>query len=78
MDVEASEFAIVSRMLAMGLLCRVDFLGVEFHDEHKFLDLITAAKAPHNFARVLKYVREQAGDDCKSELVDLGLRADAY
>ena len=77
MDIEGSEFSVLSRLLALGLLCSIDYLGVEFHDEAKFLSLLTAAGAPRNFARVLQYVREHAGPQCHVELVNLGLRDNA-
>ena len=32
---------------------------------------------PRNFARVLRYLRDHAGPQCKVELVNLGLRSNA-
>lgn len=77
MDIEGSEFALISRLLALGLLCQLDFVGVEFHDEPKFLTLLNAANAPRNFAKVLQFTRANAGPACGVELVNLGLRDNA-
>ena len=78
MDVEGSEFSLLSRLLFLGVMCQLDYLGVEYHDEKRFLELLNAAGAPKNFARVLAWMRTNAGPECnRLELVNLGLRDNA-
>lgn len=79
MDIEGAEFSILSRMLFLGVLCQgVDFLGVEYHDEPKFVEMLNAAGAPRNFANVVSFMRSHAGPECaRLELVNLGLRDNA-
>ena len=45
------------------------------HDEPKFVDLLTAAGAPRNFANVVSFVRSHAGPECaRVELARVGVR----
>ena len=50
---------------------------VEFHDERKrgTRPILAATGAPHNFSRLLRFVRASAAPDCKVDISDLDTEA---
>lgn len=77
MDIEGSEFAVLSRMLALGALCRLDAIAIEWHDERTkgTRPIFKATGAPSNFSSLLSYVvgAAAAPKDCPVRLVDLSV-----
>jgi hypothetical protein len=58
MDIEGSEFGVLSRLLSTGVLCRLDAAAIEWHDERKkgTRPIHAATGAPTDFAALLSYV----------------------
>ena len=75
MDIEGSEFAVLSRMLSSGVLCALDAAAVEWHDERYSgtTPIHKATGAPSNFTGLLSYVisSSQRSGSCGINLVDL-------
>jgi len=64
---------VLSRMMALGVLCHIDVVAIEFHDERRkgFIPLAKAAQVPPNFAKNLEFIIAHGGKDCKVNLVEL-------
>ena len=77
MDIEGSEFAVLSRLLSAGVLCRLDAAAIEWHDERKkgTRPIHAATGAPTNFSALLAYVVDSSRGrgGCKVELADLAV-----
>ena len=71
---QGAEFAVLASLLSAGLLCRVDTIAVEFHDERRrrghMVPILEAAGAPRGFQPILKYVLG-ASPACRTRLVEL-------
>jgi hypothetical protein len=57
MDIEGSEFAVLSRLLSSGVLCQLDAIAIEWHDERAkgTRPIHAATGAPTNFSALLSY-----------------------
>lgn len=57
MDIEGSEFSVLSRMLTSGVLCSLDAAAIEWHDERTkgTRPIHAATGAPSNFSGLLNY-----------------------
>jgi hypothetical protein len=57
MDIEGSEFAVLSRLLSSGVLCQLDAIAIEWHDERAkgTRPIHAATGAPTNFSGLLSY-----------------------
>ena len=88
MDIEGSEFAVLSRLLSSGVLCQLDAIAIEWHDERAkgTRPIHAATGAPTNFSALLSYAvassRQPAsgamsgaasGSGCAVDVVDLAV-----
>ena len=78
MDIEGSEFRVLSRLLSSGVLCDLDAAAVEWHDERYkgTVPIHRATGAPTNFSGMLAYAiaassAPEAVDGCRINLLDL-------
>mmetsp|Transcript_30493 Transcript_30493/g.50520 ORF Transcript_30493/g.50520 Transcript_30493/m.50520 type:complete len:263 (+) Transcript_30493:72-860(+) len=62
MDVEGAEFLLLPRLLVTGVLCSLNALFVEFHDERVpgFVPLLKKTGAPFNFKANFEYMLRAA------------------
>lgn len=73
-DAEGAEFSLLSRMLSMGVLCRIDFATIEYHDERNgnWIELMDKLDhAPRGFQRAVEYMVKHAGSGCKVRFQEL-------
>ena len=58
---------------ALGVICQIDAIAIEFHDERRmgFLPVWKAAGAPANFAAVLEYIAAHGRPECKVEVIEM-------
>ena len=75
MDIEGSEFSVVSKLLSTGVLCSLDAAVVEWHDErYKGTAPIHASTgAPSNFSGLLAYVLASSAPGCGVSLAELAV-----
>ena len=58
----------MSRMMAMGVLCKLDAALVEYHSEQNPLWrslMLAAGNVPYRFEKAIKYMTRHAGRGCK-------------
>ena len=66
MDIESGEFAVLPRLVSLGVLCRLDAALIEYHAEQNpaWLPLMRAYGAPRLFKDNVEYLVRNAGEGC--------------
>ena len=77
MDIEGEEFAILSRLMARGTLCRLTAVAAEFHDERAraFQSIVRGSGVPIKYRANLIYMLEHAGEGCGVRFFSMGYAA---
>lgn len=73
MDIESAEFAVLPRLLSLGVLCKLDAALIEYHAEQNpaWSPLMRAYGAPRNFKANVEYLVKNAGGGCNVALGSL-------
>ena len=72
-DIEGGEFSVVSRLLALGVLCQLSAAVIEYHGEQNpaWRPLMRAVGAPDRFGANVEFMVREAGEGCGVDLVRL-------